>query len=163
MWLKAPSGVLAAALAALAASSCGSSNTTSSASSTLARAGSPTTGELTVAPTSGHRNTSFTFRFTAPQTAGRHGTTQTVYTLAVSARFRSGCLADRTTGVGNAAKGSEVTITLDPAKSGELWCVGRYTARVTEVQMPYCAPGTMCPQYIRVVGTVGRTSFRVTA
>lgn len=163
MWLKAPSVVLAAALAAMVASSCGSSNTTSSTSSTSGGARPPARAKLTVTPTSGRRNTSFTFRFVAPQTAGRNGTTQTVYTLAVSAPFHTGCLADRTVSVGHALKGTEVMVTLDPVKSGGLWCQGTYTARVTEVQAPYCAPGTMCPQFIRVVGTVGRITFRVTA
>jgi hypothetical protein len=164
MWLKAPSLVLAAALAALAASSCGSSNTTSSAgTSTSSGARSPANGHLTVTPTSGHRSTPFTFSFTAPQTAGRNGTVQTVYALAVSAPPHPGCLADRTVSVGHAVKGTEVAVTLDPVKLGGVWCQGTYNARVTEVQEPYCTPGTMCPQFVRVVGTVGRTTFRVTA
>jgi hypothetical protein len=165
MWLKAPAMVLAATLAALAASSCGSSNSTSSksASSTSSGARAPAHGKLTVTPTSGHRSTRFTFSFTAPQTAGRHGTTQTVYTLTVAAPFRTGCLADRTASVANAVKGAEASITLDPGKLGGLWCEGTYAARVTELQTPYCAAGTMCPQFIRVVATVGRTTFRVTA
>src|SRR5205085_570487 len=94
MWLKAPPVVLAATLAALAASSCGSSSSTSSSKSSATRA--PAAGGLLVTPTSGHRDTSFTFTFKAPQTAGRHGTAQTLYTLAVSAPVQTGCLADRT-------------------------------------------------------------------
>jgi hypothetical protein len=165
MWLKAPSVVLAATLAALAASSCGSSNSTSSGSSSpgTGAARAPGTGKLTVTPVAGRRNTSFTFAFTAPQTAGRHGTTQTVYTLAVTGRFRTGCLADRTVPVAHALKNTEVMITLDPVKIGGLWCPGTYRARVTEIRMPYCATGTMCPQFIQVVATVGRTTFRVTS
>jgi hypothetical protein len=164
MWLKAPAVVLAATLAALAASSCGSSSTSStSASSTSSGARSPANGQLIVTPTSGHRNTSFTFTFTAPQTAGRHGASQIVYSLTAAARFRTGCLAARTVPVANALKGSEVTVTLDPVRIGGLWCPGTYAARVTELRMPYCAAGTMCPQFIQVVATVGRTTFRVTA
>jgi hypothetical protein len=165
MRLKAPSVVLAATLAVLAASSCGSSSSTSNSSSsaTGSRPGTPAAGELLVAPSSGHRGTTFTFTFKAPQSAGRHGSTRTEYTLAVATRFRTGCLAERTVPVENAVKGADVTISLDPMKSGGLWCRGTYTARVTEVQMPYCSPGTMCPQFVRVVATVGRTTFRVTS
>jgi hypothetical protein len=34
---------------------------------------------------------------------------------------------------------------------------------VVEVQGPVCNAGTMCPQYLRVVGTVGETTFRVSS
>jgi hypothetical protein len=160
MWLKAPALVLAL----LAASSCGSNSSTSNSSSNATGAGTRTpAGGLLVAPPAGHRGTTFTFTFRAPQTAGRHGRTRTAYMLAVATRFRTGCLADRTIPVANAVKGAEVTVALDPMKIGGLWCRGTYTAWVTEVQMPYCSPGTMCPQFVRVVATVGRTTFRVTS
>ena len=62
-----------------------------------------------------------------------------------------------------ATAGREVSVTLDPARLGGLWCQGDYTARVLELQTPVCTPGEMCPQFIRVVGVVASGSFRVIA
>jgi hypothetical protein len=59
--------------------------------------------------------------------------------------------------------GGSVDIPLDPAKLGGRWCPGTFAVRVDEVQRPACSPGMMCPQFIRVIGIVGRTSFRVIA
>ena len=52
-------------------------------------------------------------------------------------------------------------MTLDPAKVGGRWCRGEFTARVTEVQTPVCSANALCPQYVRVVATVARGTFRV--
>jgi hypothetical protein len=50
---------------------------------------------------------------------------------------------------------------LAPPPLARGWCPGVYTARVVEQQTPVCKPGLLCPQYIRLVGVVGRASFRV--
>ena len=97
----------------------------------------------------------FTVRFTAPDTTGTSGKTDLAYDLALSGPTQAGCLAARSVAVPAATKGSPVTVTLDPAKLGGQWCAGTYTAKVTEIQRPVCLPGAMCPQYIRVVATVG--------
>jgi hypothetical protein len=85
------------------------------------------------------------------------------YTLGVLGPSQPGCLAARSAAAPAASAGREVSLTLAPAKLGGLWCQGDYTAKVTEVQTPVCTPDQMCPQFIRVVGTVARGSFRVLA
>ncbi len=63
--------------------------------------------------------------------------------------------------VGAATKGLPVSVALDPARLGGAWCAGVHTARVIEIETPVCNPGTMCPQYVRVIGTVGVARFTV--
>jgi hypothetical protein len=155
MWRKAPAVAVAATLAAVAGSACGSSEqSTGSPGHTRA-------ADLRIVPASGTEHTSFTFTFTAPRAAGRQGDTRLGYTVAVSGPLRRGCLPARSATVSSASRGSDVSVTLNPAKLGAPWCRGTYAVRVTEIQTPYCSPGTMCPQYVRVVGTVAHGTFRV--
>ncbi len=60
------------------------------------------------------------------------------------------------------AKGATERISVGPAQLGANWCVGPYTARVFELQQAYCKPGTLCPPYVRLAGTVAKTSFTIT-
>jgi hypothetical protein len=155
MWLKALAVLVVAGIAAVSAMSLASGD--SSSNSAAGSSGHV----LTVDPSSGSPGTAFTFSFTAPDTTGSSGKTDLTYDLAVSGPAQAGCLTARSVAAPAATKGSPVTVTLDPAKLGGHWCAGTYSAKVTEIQRPVCLPGTMCPQYIRVVGTVATGSFRV--
>lgn len=160
MWLKPPVTARVAAIVAVASLclvGCGSSSSSSESS----RSGRPPGSVLTVMPASGGPATAFAFSFTAPVSTGPNGKTRLGYSLGVLGSPRPGCVGSRTSEVPGASKGAVVSVTLDPAKLGGRWCEGTFAARITEIQTPVCAVNTLCPQYVRVVGTVARTTFRV--
>jgi hypothetical protein len=173
--LKAPiRGWIAVACAgcAIAVAGCGSATSSSAgagATPTTTPAGATTShrttagaSALTVSPAHGGPRTRFSLRFVAPASAGAEGSSRLGFTLSVTGGSGSGgCIGARTVSVPAATKGIPVAIALNPASLGGSWCPGRHTARVVEVQGPICNPGTMCPQYLRVVGTVGETTFTV--
>ncbi len=139
---------------ALGLAGCGSDTSSSTTSS----------GALTVTPTQGGPATRFSLRFIAPASSGPSGGSRISFTLGLSGgKATGGCLGPRTVALPAASKGLPVTIGLNPASLGGSWCPGTHTARVLEVQGPVCNPGTICPQYLRVVGTVGQTTFTVSS
>ncbi len=137
-----------------------------SAASSSSHSGSGGTGTsaraLTVTPDRGGPTTRFSLRFTAPASSGPSGGSRVSFTLSLTGGSGS-CVGPRSVAVPAATKGQAITIALTPASLGGSWCPGTHTARVVEVQGPVCKPGTMCPQYLREVGTVGETTFTVFA
>lgn len=129
-------------------------------STTRARAPAPASA-LTVTPALGTRTTVFELRFTAPVAATVSGGTRRGYQLGFTGPSHSGCVGSGSAPVPAVSRGHAASIGLDPAKLGGRWCAGTYSVRVLEVQTAACAPGEMCPQFVRVIGTVGRVSFRV--
>lgn len=105
--------------------------------------------------------TVFALRFTAPATAGAKGSTRLGYQLSLAGPSEPGCPVSRALPSPEPRKDQAVAIRLVPDRLGGSWCSGVYTARVSEVQTPVCKPGSVCPQYIRMVGIVGHVSFRV--
>jgi hypothetical protein len=154
---------IAAAVPALALSGCGSSGASPASSPSRSTTTTTTPAKLAITPPQGTPATSFTFTFTAPDAAGRSGQTNLGYELGLRGPEQTGCLAARTAAVPRATAGRQVSVTVDPARVGGLWCQGAYSARVTELQTPVCQPGEMCPQFIRVVRTVANGEFRVTS
>jgi hypothetical protein len=133
--------------------------------------GSSTTGSVTTAPATSSSGQSLsvspprpaptsrvTFAFSAPATAGPHGASLVSFFLALDGPRRAGCLGARTAAVAHAVKGRTAG-----AQLGGPWCVGAYVARVQEFVRPYCKPGEMCAQDIRLIGTVATARFRVGA
>jgi hypothetical protein len=148
---------------ALALVGCGSATPTkpgASASSTSAGSSS-TPSRLTVSPSTGAPTTTFTLHFNAPASSRSLGHTRLGYTVSLSGPAGAGCLSARSVGLPTALKDTPIPVALDPAKLGGTWCAGTHTARAVEVETPICSPGTMCPDFIRVVGTVGSATFRV--
>jgi hypothetical protein len=131
-----------------------------STSSTSATSSS-TPSRLTVSPSTGAPTTTFTLHFNAPASSGKLGQTRLGYTVSLSGPAGAGCLSARSVGLPTALKDTPIPVALDPAKLGGTWCAGTHTARAVEVETPICSPGTMCPDFIRVVGTVGTATFRV--
>jgi hypothetical protein len=135
---------------------------TSASNTTSASSTGPSAGALTVTPARGGPTTQFSLRFIAPASSGPSGGSRISFTLSLTGGSGN-CIGPRTVAVPAATKGQAVTTALAPASLGGSWCPGTHKARVVEVQGPVCNPGTMCPQYLRVVGTVGETTFRVSA
>jgi hypothetical protein len=133
------------------------------AASTRTSSGRPATPaqRLTVSPSTGTPTTVFSLHFTVPAASGVSAGSLRSFELAVTGPRRADCVGARAVPVPSAGAGTTVEIPLDPAKLGGRWCAGSYEAQVNEVQRPACSPGMMCPQFLRVVGTVGRVSFRV--
>jgi hypothetical protein len=116
---------------------------------------------LTVSPAKPHPSSTITFSFVAPTRAGIHGKVIDSYSLSVTGPAGISCKGSQEAAGTPVAKGATERIALGPAQLHANWCVGPYTARVFEIQRPYCKAGTVCPQYVRVAGIVARTSFTV--
>jgi hypothetical protein len=123
----------------------------------------PATGShgLTVSPTTATPTSQIRFGFTAPQTAGRHGHLELGYVLAVFGPRRPGCVGVHSSVPPSAIAGRATSVELGPRELGGHWCTGSYAARVQEYARPACSAGQICPQYIRLVGTVAKSTFRV--
>jgi hypothetical protein len=113
-------------------------------------------GRLSIRPAAPTTASRITFTFTAPATAGRHGPSLLSFALTVTGPRHAGCVGPRTAAVPRAVKGQPASVVLGPH-----WCAGAYSARVQEFARPFCKPGQMCAQYIRLVGTVASNRFRV--
>jgi hypothetical protein len=148
-------GVVLALVATLALiSGCGTSSTSSGASGL----GSG----LTLTPAQPHATSNITFSFVSPTRTGIVGKVIDSYSLSVTGPAGANCKGSHERAGSTVAKGATERISLGPAQLGANWCVGPYTARVFEIQRPYCKPGVLCPQYVRVAGTVAQTSFTIT-
>ena len=104
----------------------------------------------------------FTVRFVAPASAAPVGKIRLGYTVSVTGGHGAGCLGTSSAQAGAATKGLATSVALDPARLGSPWCPGTHVVRVIETGAPVCAPGTMCAQYVRVIGTLGVARFTVT-
>jgi hypothetical protein len=147
------------AAAALVAGCGGSSGGSSSGSSS----GSSASQGLTVSPQHPHATSTITFAFTAPNRAGIVGKVIDSYSLSVTGPAGANCKGSAEQGGSPVAKGATAHIALGPAQLGTNWCVGPYTARVFEIQRPYCKPGVLCPQYVHIAGIVAKTSFSISS
>jgi hypothetical protein len=116
---------------------------------------------LTVSPQHPHPSSIVTFSFTAPTRAGIVGKVIDSYSLSVTGPAGVNCKGSAEQAGSPVAKGASERISLGPTQLGANWCVGPYTARVFEIQRPYCKPGVLCPQYVRVAGIVAKTSFSI--
>lgn len=126
--------------------------------------GQPATGaaRLTIRPSQGTPTTVFRLQFTSPVPAAVIDGVRRRFVLELAGPPVAGCVSSQPLPVPPVLRAKAVDLRLDPARLGGYWCLGTYTVRMTELQSPACAPGTMCPQFVRVVGTVGQVSFRVT-
>jgi hypothetical protein len=123
--------------------------------------GSSASKGLTLSPQHPHPSSTLRFSFTAPTRAGIVGKVIDSYSLSVTGPAGANCKGSDERAGSPVAKGATEQISLGPAQLGANWCVGPYTARVFEIQRPYCKPGVVCPQYVRVAGIVAKTSFSV--
>ena len=124
--------------------------------------GSSSDKGLTISPAKPHPSSTITFSFVAPTRGGVDGKVIDSYSLSVTGPAGAGCKGSGEMEGGPVAKGATERIALGPPQLHANWCVGAYTARVFEIQRPYCKPDVACPQYVRVAGIVARTSFSVT-
>jgi hypothetical protein len=120
-------------------------------------------GGLTVTPAKPHATSNITFSFTAPTRAGIVGKVIDSFSLSVTGPAGANCKGSHEQPGSPVAKGATERISVGPAQLGANWCVGLYTARVFELQQAYCKPGVLCPQYVRLAGTVAKTSFTITS
>jgi hypothetical protein len=117
---------------------------------------------LTVSPAKPSPASNITFSFKSPTRTGIIGKVIDSYSLSVTGPAGANCKGSQERAGSPVAKGVTERISLGPAQLGTKWCVGPYTARVFEIQRPYCKPGVLCAQYVRVAGIVARTSFTIT-
>jgi hypothetical protein len=151
MRLRRPLALLIAGLAAVAVAACGTASSSSSAGEST----------LSVSPSNPRPSSTITFSFVAPVRAGRDGKVINSYSLSVTGPAGAACKGSQEAAGSPVDQGESAHISIGPSALHANWCVGPYTARVFEIQRPYCKPGTVCPQYVHVVGIVARTSFTV--
>jgi hypothetical protein len=142
----------------LAACGGGSASATHSGSATASSTTSTATQGLSVNPSAPTPTSRVTFTFRAPATAGHHGPSLLSFILTLAGPRHAGCVGPRTAPIPHVVKGTTAS-----AQLGGPWCVGAYVARVQEFARPFCKPGQMCPQYVRLIGTVAMARFRVAA
>jgi hypothetical protein len=136
--------------------------TIAAAASVAGCGGSSSTHQgLTVSPQHPHANSTVTFSFTAPTRAGIVGKVIDSFSLSVTGPAGANCKGSVERAGPSVAKGATAHIAVGPAQLGAKWCVGPYTARVFEIQRPYCKPGVLCPQYVHIAGIVAKTSFSI--
>jgi hypothetical protein len=162
---RAPLPVLATALMLAACGGGSSSATTSGSASASSTATTATTTSasssgqtLAVRPPTPTPTSRVTFSFPAPATAGHHGSALLSFILTLAGPRHAACVGPRTARIPRVVKGTTASVQL-----GGTWCAGAYVARVQEFARPFCKPGQMCPQYVRLIGTVAMARFRVAA
>jgi hypothetical protein len=138
-------------IAAAVVAGCGSSSSSSTSAS----------GSLAVSPQHPRASSTIAFSFIAPTRAGIDGKVINSFSLSVTGPAGANCKGSDERAGSPTAKGATAQISLGPKQLGANWCVGPYTARVFEIQRPYCKPGVLCAQYVRVVGIVAKTSFSI--
>jgi hypothetical protein len=136
----------------------GSTSTTHSGSASASSTTSSATDRLSVSPAAPTPTSRVTFSFLAPATAGHRGATLLSFILTLAGPRHAGCLGPRTAPIRQVVKGTTASVQL-----GGTWCAGTYVARVQEFARPFCKQGQMCPQYVRLIGTVAMARFRVAA
>jgi hypothetical protein len=115
-----------------------------------------------VRPAAGSPATTFTVSFRAAQSSGAFGSLQRHYIVSGStATARPGCLASFAVRAADVAAGGLVRVALSPARLGGELCPGTFRGRVTEEASPLCRARVACPQFIALLGVVGRFVFVV--
>ena len=137
--------------------------TTASSSTTTpgAPAGPAAPGPLTASPATGGPTSNVTFTFRPRSLAYSGHQIAVTYGLSIHGPVRSGCVGEHAVGVPVTRLAPE-SVTVGPSQLGGRWCTGTYTARVEAVARPVCAPGTMCPQFVRIVASFGPATFKIT-
>ena len=170
--MRLPATGAVALLAAAALSGCGGSgsrsasgpggSTASSTTRSTHSSPSPAPGSgLSLSPTHPTTSSELTFVFTAPVASGVHGSHVIDYSLSITGPAGSGCVGAHEAGAPRVGRGVRARITIGPAELHAPWCAGRYSARVLELRSAHCTGSAPCPQYVSVVGLVGRTSFTI--
>jgi hypothetical protein len=124
-------------------------------------AGHAAAAKIIVKPAVGTPHTRFAVDFQTPGALRVTGGLSNRYLLTASDRRQRGCASNLSASVVSVRQGMRLKLTLAPAGADGAWCPGTFKGRIVAYQTPLCGPLRMCPQFIRVVGTVGRLSFRV--
>jgi hypothetical protein len=132
--------------------------TTTSATTSVPATGS---GTLTASPASGSPDSVIHFAFTPPAGTAPQGRDEVSASLSVMGPQKAGCVGIHQQPLPSLPAGQQTSVSLGPAQLGGKWCPGTYSARVEIVARPKCGQGMMCPQFIRVVATLGPAIFRI--
>lgn len=117
-----------------------------------------------VHPSVGQPATTFTVTFRSPDRTGAIGSLERRDVVSASTpSSRRGCVATFGLRAPDARAGSVVALVLSPARVGGDFCRGRFRGEVAEEETPACKPGHACPQFIVMLGVLGRFSFDVQA
>ena len=126
---------------------------------------------VSVTPATGGPGTVFVVRFAAGDRTGIAGGQRRWDALSVTRRGsadHAGCVAAAQRTLSPSQRGAAVRVRLDPQAIGagaasSSWCEGAYSGWIRQFAAPACRVGQACPDYILLLGTVGRFSFAVHA
>jgi hypothetical protein len=110
-------------------------------------------------PRVGSPTTTFRVRFRAPDRTGKVGGQERFYVVSATGPGGEHCVAQVTRSAGASRAHARERVNLRPGRQG--WCAGRFHGSVTEQERPACPFREVCPDYVILVRTVGRFSFRV--
>ena len=150
------------AAAALLATGCGSSHS-HARSAPPANTVPASSAPLHVSPAHPTTTDPITFAFTAPAATGVQGKYRISYSVSITGPSGADCTGAKEATIPQVGKGGTASVTVGPNELGHPWCAGAYTARAFELESASCTGSAPCPQFIRVVGIVARTSFTVKA
>jgi hypothetical protein len=134
--------------------------------------GAPGVGAtVSVTPAAGGPASVFVARFAAGDRTGTAGGQRRWDALNVTRHGpadHAGCVAAAQLTLPPSQRGAAVRVRLDPRVIGagaasRSWCEGTYTGWIRQFAAPACKLGQACPDYILLLGTVGRFSFKVHA
>ena len=122
---------------------------------------------VSVSPRSPGPRTSVHLRFRMPQGTGTIGALLRTDAILLRGPRRRGCIGSGEVAVRGGGAGSEMHLTLDPARLGGRWCVGAYSGLLVTRERLVCPPGRgrACPDLAAepVSHTLASFAFRVAA
>ena len=141
------------------------------AATAVASAAQGVAATVSVSPAAGGTATVFVVRFRAGDRTGTAGGQRRWDSLSVTrhgAADHAGCVAAAQLTLSPSQPGAAVRVRLDPRAIGagaasRSWCPGAYSGWIRQFAAPACKVGQACPDYILLLGTVGRFSFTVHA
>jgi hypothetical protein len=116
---------------------------------------------LSVSPQAGSPSSVIHFAITPPARANAESGVEVSDSLSVMGPQKTGCVGIHQQSLSALPAGQQTTVSLGPSQIGGNWCPGTYTARVLVLARPKCGAGQMCPQFIRVLASIGPVSFRI--
>jgi hypothetical protein len=91
---------------------------------------------------------------------------QTSDTITVQGPHRSGCMGTVDRRLRAAAADTAFTVALNPSRTNQHWCAGRFKGELVQTETYHCPGGPpaaiACPLFLVAPRTLARFSFRVT-
>ncbi len=114
-----------------------------------------------VSPGAGGPSTHFVVRFRAPSPTGDFGSVRSHYQLYASGPRGPACVSGVSIRLRATKRYAHVRLTLNPKRLGGVWCAGRFSGRIEDIQAIVCKKDLVCRNVMIAPQTIARFSFRV--